>query len=1136
MSVMDVFAKALEQDPQGGIELINEVVYSYLADQADELRPELENLIATGMAEQVAVAKRALGRAYVESMAEGNYPNEEIQKNAKWVSDIEQFVVGIVSKDEVDTFRRTYNGQEREVKVRRDASGRFSRGISSLGQTSFVQVPSNKLSPTIAQALKNSKGNLDDSDVEAGKYNQFQWQEANRAAKDILRNFTNGEKQDIDLILNIQNPATGYTFERIVPASDFDGKLPDSAAWQLEQRINSVGITAKPGLRNDSLSNKVAAFNTLGATNSDTLQQLATVDPARLSALTASLDRKRPKNQSRLGTFFERLRTGGAVMEETDALRAYGEMARFIGVLGPEAEKVLSPYVQQAAYRYRGTEKEPDLALVSDFNSDMMTAVERAAESRSPQSEISTALRNAALENQGHSGKNDLVLQAASHQINNLDRTRGGRFTPDELVLNVRADVASRHLLNTLPTDPFVAELSRTAGNILPSQGVIIDADGDVVTQAVGFGDDHYLPFDFKNLRSLHGGQYVRTRQQGGLTGEDIYTAARTNARMATVVSSSGVFSLEFDPNFRGARANSDRARQMYDRYLKILDAVENSGLYVRDLDPAEKEKIAIRARLVSDQTKQTFKDVNNALLKTAREKNLSELDYVGIQAEAEKQVSEEGRTYSEDRRARRVEDVFDELVNQEKSKRVSALSLNSKGYGLALETLQQQFPYFIRNVSFQPLTSKTPGEGFLQNLNQPGAAGARQRLGARDKGYVRRGDLQSSQVGYNDAPTQMGASENNAETRSATSTTAPSTNTTIKPMAATGDLMSIIARQNVGAMSEFQPEIKDFAMQMGQVDSELVSAGFRGFGMHPDEIDNPLTWDGVKDDEMAATKFLVNPQNADLLPKLIKSDGELVGSLLSNQDMVTSVLNAAWAPANRSGDNVWPGGDLDDLKEYILNFGRQLSKINASSEPFVEPQANAAYYEGERPQLFSELASAKDTNGIDAAMQDNPLAQQLFESLLNEELDIADIQEESIEKIQTLKALKEALPELYDQYSTGNPDDMNLAALASIAVIPRSKVQAALEPNDFDMTEALTMDSSAFDNQAMMVQQARSAATAYNYLLQAGGGEPAPKVEPPLSWEVDKHYSSRQVQLVSKHHPLAKAIQERRRKNLPLL
>lgn len=1130
MSVMDVFAKALEQDPQGGIELMNEVVYSYLVDQADELRPELENLIATGMAEQVAVAKRALGRAYVASMAEGNYPNEEIQKNAKWVSDIEQFVVGVVSKDEIDTFRRTYNGQEREVKARRDPStGRFSRGISSQGKTSFVQVPKNKLSPTIAQALENSKGNLDDSDVEAGKYNQFQWQEANRAAKDILRNFTNGEKQDIDLILNIQNPATGYTFERIVPASDFDGKLPDSAAWQLEQRINSVGITAKPGLRNDSISNKVAAFNTLGATNSDTLQQLATVDPSRLSALSSSLERKRPKDQSRLGTFFERLRTGGAVMEETDALRAYGEMARFIGVLGPEAEKVLSPYVQQAAYRYRGTEKEPDLALVSDFNSEMMTAVERAAESRSPQSEISTALRNAALENQGHSGKNDLVLQAASYQINNLDRSRGGRFTPDELVLNVRADVASRHLLNTLPTDPFVAELSRTAGNILPSQGVIIDADGDVVTQAVGFGDDHYLPFDFKNLRSLHGGQYVRTRQQGGLTGEDIYTAARTNARMATVVSSSGVFSLEFDPNFRGARANSDRARQMYDRYLKILDAVENSGLYVRDLDPAEKEKIAIRARLVATQTGRTEKEVNRELLKTAREKNLSELDYVGIQAEAEKQVSEEGRTYSEDRRARRVEDVFDELVNQEKSKRVSALSLNSKGYGLALETLQQQFPYFIRNVSFQPLTSKTPGEGFLQNLNEPGAAGARQRLGARDKGYVPRGELKSPKTGYYDATTQMGASENNAETRSTTNATAPNTNTTIKPMAATGNLMSIIARQNVGAMSEFQPEIKQFQMDMTKIPLGALPAGVEGF----DE-----TWENSKNEDLASLRYLLNPMNSQSLSKIIKDNPDRVAQVLSDRDAVKSMVTFIYGDyANQTDPPSIPGfGDFDDLTDFFVDFGNNLKEVNNSTEPFIEPQANAAYYEGERPQLFSELASAKSTNDLDTVMQDNPLAQQHFESLLNEELDITDIQEESIKNIQTLKALKDALPAVYDAYATGDPDDMNLAALASEAGVTRSAVQMALMPNDVDMNQELNMDSSAFDNQAMMIQQARSAATAYNYLLQAGGGEPAPKAEPPLSWEVGKRYSSRQVQLVSKSHPLAKVVQERRRKGLPLL
>ena len=59
MSVMEVFAKAIESDPEGASALMNEVVYSYLADQAIELQPELESLYGTFVANNTAVAKLA---------------------------------------------------------------------------------------------------------------------------------------------------------------------------------------------------------------------------------------------------------------------------------------------------------------------------------------------------------------------------------------------------------------------------------------------------------------------------------------------------------------------------------------------------------------------------------------------------------------------------------------------------------------------------------------------------------------------------------------------------------------------------------------------------------------------------------------------------------------------------------------------------------------------------------------------------------------------------------------------------------------------------------------------------------------------------------------------------------------------
>ena len=74
------------------------------------------------------------------------------------------------------------------------------------------------------------------------------------------------------------------------------------------------------------------------------------------------------------------------------------------------------------------------------------------------------------------------------------------------------------------PAQAALYNLQLASGNTPPSEGVIINANGQIVTQAVGYGDDHYLPFNLKNLKALKGGEYIRTRSVGGLTSEDIYT------------------------------------------------------------------------------------------------------------------------------------------------------------------------------------------------------------------------------------------------------------------------------------------------------------------------------------------------------------------------------------------------------------------------------------------------------------------------------------------------------------------------------------------------------------------------------------------------------------------------------------
>ena len=55
----------------------------------------------------------------------------------------------------------------------------------------------------------------------------------------------------------------------------------------------------------------------------------------------------------------------------------------------------------------------------------------------------------------------------------------------------------------------------------------------------------------------------MRTRAAGGPTTEDIYTGLLTGARQVQVVSNSGVFTVEFDPDLRGGRRYTDKAARM---------------------------------------------------------------------------------------------------------------------------------------------------------------------------------------------------------------------------------------------------------------------------------------------------------------------------------------------------------------------------------------------------------------------------------------------------------------------------------------------------------------------------------------------------------------------------------------------
>lgn len=265
----------------------------------------------------------------------------------------------------------------------------------------------------------------------------------------------------------------------------------------------------------------------------------------------------------------------GAIGGNNSAVTAAALAGKWVGDYGSDAEKVFGPSARRAAYRYRGVEKTPDEILQRSI-----------AQAIQAERGDTTAARN----------KIVYGSRMAPQKYSEIDAERNGEIVESKVI---------EYFINRLPR-PDISALHLNAGFTPPSEGVVIDSKGQVVTQAVGYGDDHFLPFNLKNLKKLKGGEYIRTRATGGLTTEDIRTGLMTGARSITVISRNGIYTMEFDDTFRGGRRYSDKAARMTSRYGRILDAVQSRQV-AEDVPPDLKdewEEHAFRRKMSPEQTK----------------------------------------------------------------------------------------------------------------------------------------------------------------------------------------------------------------------------------------------------------------------------------------------------------------------------------------------------------------------------------------------------------------------------------------------------------------------------------------------------------------------------------------------------
>lgn len=435
------------------------------------------------------------------------------------------------------------------------------------------------------------------------------------------------------------------------------------------------------------------------------------------------------RNMRQMGNaanFIDATGVGSANTQVQNALLA----GKLVGDFGPEAEKVAGPFFRRAAYRYRGVEQPPQV-------------------------ELKNAIRNSIA---GAQNKDDLRDRIMVPLV-----TESGIY--GNAVTEHKPSTFLRFWQKKLP-DLKLLNLHINSGAIAPSEGAVLGRDGQVVTQAVGYGDDHYLPFNPKTLKKAHGGEYVRTRTVGGLTSEDIRAGLTTGVRASTVVSHSGIFTIEYDSSFRGARRYNDKASRMIQRYQKLTDSLASNKVRLDEIPSDRKRELREAARdavpgnseeMLKEQnkyyetlqtleianptpSKQQVEEWQNDFLLEQGEKWTDEYgDALGVEQLRTEVGYKEGRVIESNEelidtmKLGKEYDNFLDYKTREYQSALRPLKLDGEGYFNAMKALKEQFPYYIKDVRWTPPDTKTAG--------------------IRDKGYVKRNHLRSDSIreGYFD-------------------------------------------------------------------------------------------------------------------------------------------------------------------------------------------------------------------------------------------------------------------------------------------------------------------------------------------------------------------------------------------------
>lgn len=730
--VLSIVAKMDRQDPSAARTFLQFALYESMCDQAEAARDEVEPYVLAKMIDTLETARKTMLRNHVGKSINANGDSEDLPY-AQGIAVLETHIEKSLSSILATIFNRKHP---------RGADGRWIHANVGGGTTA-------SLTPMAAQASLHNEAE--------DKANDWKSQKLITDTTPItMHHRAHGAGGN-----PISGPAAVVSTTTTIGRLRNDARqLEDNEAGKYKLEGISVTNANKPPAANaktrvalDIMAAAMGGDKGMGRRLTSGLpmdrdtgeNKPQDQNAAEWNRISSAGDRQSYRRMSMTGDLLSRISAPGSTLDTV------GGLAQLVGQIGPEAEKVLGPGVRRTAYRYRGTEKRPDRALVRGVAEANASA--RRLDVRPGKKDLDSydPAKNAHTQSAVNAERSRLVdaagVRGGMVSGRGADRTAPNpdadlvaltnhywmdqRVPADFRTMGMRGDAAVVNLLDRLPSKELT-ELAVESGEMPPSQGVIINANGDVVTQAVGYNGDHYLPFDLKNLNSLHGGQYVRTRAAGGPTTEDLYTGLLSGARQIQVVSNSGVFTVEFDPDLRGGRRYSDKAGRMISRYGKLLETIVAGNIWQTDLPPEQIAELKQNALKSSQGDPAVYTEHLGILTRRARlassivgeddelalEEAANNVALAAALKEAEERKAQGSRPMSTGERGRVMDDARRVYELKNKNTGARPLRLDGPGYDRALKTLRQEFPYFIRQAKWQSLPNYLKTRG-IQNKQE---------------------------------------------------------------------------------------------------------------------------------------------------------------------------------------------------------------------------------------------------------------------------------------------------------------------------------------------------------------------------------------------------------------------------------